>query len=348
MKGKAAILVKSGEPLVIEEIEIPPLTFGQVLVKVLCSGICGAQINEIDAVKGPDRFLPHLLGHEATATVLDCGEGVTTVAPGDRVVLHWRQGTGIHAPTPKYQSRLGQVNAGWVTTFNEFAVVSENRATKVPDDFDPEAGALMGCAVTTAFGVLNNDAALKIGESIAVFGAGGVGLSIIQGAAMIAAHPIIAVDLYDSKLDLARELGATHTINADQADPSARIRDIVGEDGVDVAIDNTGNVSVIQSAYEITNKTGTTVLVGVPPKGRKASIYTLPLHFEKRLTGSHGGDTKPEVDIPRYVRLYQSGKLNLQPLIGKRCQLDDVNSALDELRAGSFPGRCLLQVAETQ
>ncbi len=344
MKAKAAILVESKKPLVLEEIEIAPLNFGQVLVKVLCTGICGAQINEIDAVKGPDKFLPHLLGHEATAEVLETGAGVKTVKAGDRVVMHWRKGSGLEAPPPQYQSRLGLINAGWVTTFNEYAIASENRLTKVPANFDPESGALMGCAVTTAFGVLNNNAQLKIGQSLAIFGAGGVGLSIVQGAAMIAAHPIIAIDLFDHKLKLAAKLGATHCINATQQDPEVEVLKIVGPAGVDVAVDNTGNVKVIEQAYRVTSARGRTILVGVPPKGQQASIYTLPLHFEKILKGSHGGDCQPEFDIPNYVRLCQAGQLDLKPLVGRRYHLEQINAAIDDMRASRVAGRCLVHM----
>lgn len=344
MKARAAILVESRKPLVIEEIEIPPLRFGQVLVKIICTGICGAQINEIDAVKGPDKFLPHLLGHEATATVLECGEGVTTVKPGDRVVLHWRKGAGLQAPTPKYASRLGPINAGWVTTFNEMAIVSENRATPVPDDLDPEVGALMGCAVTTAFGVINNDARVKVGESVVVWGAGGVGLNVVQAAAMVSAHPIIAVDLYDAKLELARALGATHVINATRQDPVQEILRIVGPNGADVVVEMTGNVKVIESAYECTSAKGRTILVGVPRKGEKASLYTLPLHFEKILRGSEGGQTKPDVDIPRYVRLIQAGKLDVKRVITNRYEFDQINEAIADIRAGRVAGRCIVKM----
>src|SRR5438067_1822192 len=169
MKFNAAILVELKKPLAIEEIESSPLRFGQVLVRILCSGICGAQINEIDGAKGPDKFLPHLLGHEATAIVMEVGEGVTTVKTGDRVVCHWRKGAGLQAPTASYTSKtFPRINSGWVTTFSEYSVVSENRLTKVAADFDAEAGALLGCAVTTAMGVINNNAKLAIGESIAV------------------------------------------------------------------------------------------------------------------------------------------------------------------------------------
>jgi S-(hydroxymethyl)glutathione dehydrogenase/alcohol dehydrogenase len=342
MKFRAAVLVESRKPLVIEEIESMPLRFGQVLVTIICSGVCGAQINEIDAVKGPDKFLPHLLGHEAAATVLEVGEGVTRVKPGDRVVCHWRKADGIHAPTASYHSpRFGKINSGWVTTFSEASVVSENRLTRIPTDFDPEAGALFGCAVTTAMGVLNNDARLGIGESIVVFGAGGVGLSIVQFAAMIAAHPIVAVDLHDHKLELARKLGATHTLNANASDVENEIRRIVGE--VDVAIENTGIADVIELAYRITGPKGRVILVGVPDKSaRHPSFYTLPLHFRKVLTGSEGGGCKPDVDIPKLVKLCQAEKLSLNGLTSRRYPLDRINDAIDDLRHGRIAGRCIV------
>jgi len=348
MKFKAAILVELKQPLVIEEIETPPLRFGQVLVKILCSGICGAQLNEIEGAKGPDKFLPHLLGHEATATVVECGEGVSTVKPGDRVVCHWRKGAGLQSPTATYTSKtFPKINSGWVTTFSEYSIVSENRVTKVPTDFDPEVGALLGCAVTTALGVINNNARLGIGESIAVFGTGGVGLNIIQFAAKVAAHPIIGIDLHDHKLELARQLGATHTLNARKADLREQIRKIVGAQGVDVAIENTGVADVIETAYEVTTAQGRVILVGVPPKAaRHPSFYTLPLHFKKVLTGSEGGDCRPEIDIPKLVRLCEAGKLEFQGLVSKRYSLDQINHAIDDLRNGRVAGRCMVLLDE--
>jgi len=148
----------------VAEVELPKaLSFGQVLVKVHYSGICGAQINEIEGAKGPDKFLPHLLGHEGSGTVLDVGVGVKTVRKDDRVVMHWRQSDGLQSETPAYQWEGRKVNAGWVTTFNEYAVVSENRLTAIPKDFDLKLAPLFGCAVTTAMGVVNNDAHVKIG-----------------------------------------------------------------------------------------------------------------------------------------------------------------------------------------
>src|SRR6266852_788024 len=196
--AKAAILVESGKPLIVDEITLPAaLDYGQVLVKVKTSGICGAQINEIDAVKGVDKFLPHLLGHEALAVVIENGPGVTACKPGDTVIMHWRPGAGIQANTPAYSWRGQKLNAGWITTFNEYAVISENRMTVIPTDFDLKLAPLLGCAVTTAAGVVNNDAHLKIGESVVIFGVGGVGLNLVQFAALAGGYPIVAVDLLD-------------------------------------------------------------------------------------------------------------------------------------------------------
>ena len=345
MKSRAAILVEQHQPLELDEIEVPSPGRGQVLVRVLCSGICGSQLGEIDGVKGPDRYLPHLLGHEGCGTVLECGSGVTTVSPGDRVVLHWRPGSGLEGSPPQYESAAhGKVNAGWVTTFNELALVSENRVTAVPQDFDLEDGALMGCAVTTAFGVVHNNARLRRGESILILGAGGIGLSMIQAAVLTGASPVIAVDIHDNRLELAAALGATHCINTKKTGLKDAVREIVGNAGVDVAVENTGRVELIEAAYELSAARGRTILVGVPPKGHKACIYTLPLHFGKVLTGSHGGEAEPDRDIPRYVDMVRKGLLDLKPLIGARYSLDQINEAIADMRSGAVAGRCMIHM----
>jgi S-(hydroxymethyl)glutathione dehydrogenase/alcohol dehydrogenase len=250
----------------------------------------------------------------------------------------------MQAQPASYRWRGDKLNSGWVTTFNEYAVVSENRLTPIPKDFDLGLAALFGCAVTTGLGVINNNAELKLGQSIVVFGAGGVGLNIIQGAAMVGGHPIVAVDLYDRKLELAKRFGATHTINSQTRDPKDEILDIVGAKGADVVVDNTGLVDVIQRAYELTRPDGRTILVGVPANGNLVSIYTLPLHFRKVLTGSHGGETQPDVDIPRYLKLVEAGKLNLDGLITDRFSLDEINTAIDGMRTGEIAGRCLIEM----
>jgi S-(hydroxymethyl)glutathione dehydrogenase/alcohol dehydrogenase len=343
MKMKAAILETLNAPLVLDEVEVPDLECGQVLVQVHRSGICGAQLGEIAGAKGADAFLPHLLGHEGGGVVLEAGPGVTHVRKGDHVVMHWRKGAGIHARTATYKWDGRIVNSGWITTFNECAVVSENRVTPIPKDVPFEVATLMGCAVTTALGLINNLAEVKIGQSVAVFGCGGVGLNVVQGAAMVSADPIIAIDIYDHKLALARELGATHLINSGRSDVREEVRKIVGSAGVDVFVENTGLVRLIEQAYKLTAKTGRTILVGVPRHDEDITIHSLPLHFGKVLTGCEGGGTDPTVDIPRYIRLYQNGKLRLDRVITHRLPFGDINTALDRVRAGEV-GRCVLSM----
>jgi S-(hydroxymethyl)glutathione dehydrogenase/alcohol dehydrogenase len=342
---RAAVLAQSRSPLVIDEIALPDaLDVGQVLVKVLYTTICGAQINEIDAVKGPDKFLPHLLGHEASAQVIEIGPGVTSVKPGDAVVLHWRPSQGIQSRPPAYTWGGKKLNAGWVTTFNDHAVVSENRMTVIPADFDRKIAPLFGCAVTTAAGVVGNDAKLKVGESVAVFGVGGVGLNVVQFATLAGAHPIVAIDLLDHKLAMARERGATHAINAGKVgDVAAAVRAIVGDKGPDKVIETTGVKGVIEMAYELTHPDGTCVLVGVPHE--KVTISTLPIHFDKVLTGSHGGDARPHVDIPRIIRLVQAGKLSFDGIITHEFPLADINAAIDVVRSGKA-GRVLVSLQD--
>jgi len=341
---KAAILKESKNPLVVADIQLPSgLEFGQVLVDVHYSGICGAQINEIDAAKGPDKFLPHLLGHEGSGVVKEIGPGVSTVKEGDHVVLHWRPSSGIQSPAPKYSWDGKVVNAGWVTTFNEQAIISENRLTVIPNNFDMKIAPLFGCAVTTAFGVVNNDAQVKVGQSVVIFGIGGVGLNIAQAANMVSAHPIVGVDLLEHKLEMGKKFGLTHAVVGGKEPVNDIIRDIVGAQGADVVIDTTGNSRVIEQAYELTHPDGKTILVGVPRKGDNVNIYSLPLHFNKVLTGSHGGDAVPDLEIPRYIRLMESGRMNLNGLITHEFGLNHINEALDLFRSGEA-GRIIINI----
>jgi S-(hydroxymethyl)glutathione dehydrogenase / alcohol dehydrogenase len=340
---RAAILTELRKPLTVAEVEVPQqLEAGQALIKLHYSGICGSQLGEIDGVKGEDKYLPHLLGHEGSGTVVDTGPGVKHVTAGDKVVLHWRKGLGIESVPPSYRWDGKKLNAGWITTFNEYAVVSENRVTAIPADSDLRVAALFGCAVTTGFGVVLNNAKLKIGESVVVFGAGGVGLNIVQAAALVSAYPIIAVDLYDNRLALAQKLGATHAINARSADARIEIAKILGSVGLDVFIDNTGNPDIIETGYQLVKSNGRVVLVGVPRAGNNVSLHSLPLHFGKTITGSHGGEALPQEDIPRYQRLASIGRIKLVDLLTGDFDLGEIDVAISKMRDGTMSGRCLI------
>jgi S-(hydroxymethyl)glutathione dehydrogenase/alcohol dehydrogenase len=335
MKTPAAILVEQRQPLVLDEVEIPTLSFGQVLIEIVVSRICGSQIGEIDGVKGPDRFLPHLLGHEAGALVREVGPEVRRLKPDDRVVGHWRPGKGIESRPPVYSWNGRKVNAGFITTFNQFAVVSENRLTVVPPDTDFEVCALLADTLTTGFGIITNDARLRAGESVVVIGSGGIGLGAILGASLAGAYPVIAVDLHDHKLERARECGATHVINSGREDFSEAAMSILHGLQPDVVVDGTGNPAVLEKALALTSNQGRCVEFGVMPHDRKISFNPLPLHFGKVFTGSHGGDSKPAEDIPRLLRLLNHKCPEFQNrFVSHRVPLNQVNEAIAKMRAG--------------
>jgi S-(hydroxymethyl)glutathione dehydrogenase/alcohol dehydrogenase len=334
MKTPAAILVEQRRPLEIAEIEVPSPGFGQVLVEVKTSRICGSQLGEIDGVKGPDRWLPHLLGHEGGGIVREIGPEVSTVKVGDHVVLHWRPGVGFQSRGPVYDWNGRKVNGGFVTTFNHFAVVAENRLTPIPTDFDLEIAALLADTLTTGFGVVNRDASVRVGESVVVIGAGGIGLGVVLGAHLAGAHPIVAVDLHAHKLERARAFGATHTLTATGESLDDAIRAIVGTAGADVVIDGTGRPEVIESCYRLTQPKGRCVLFGVMRHDLRVSLHTLPLHHGKVLTGSEGGGSQPAEDIPRLVRMIRAGRFDPKPMISHRGALADVNDLIARMRSG--------------
>ena len=339
---KAAILVENKKPLIVDDITFKDkLNVGQALVKIHYSTICGAQINEIDAIKGKDNFLPHLLGHEGSGIVEKIGDGVTTVKPGDHVVLHWRKSAGIQSFTAKYSWNGKKVNAGWVTTFNEKAVVSENRITVIPKDFDLRTAALFGCAVTSGFGAVNNDAQVKIGQSVLIIGLGGMGLNIAYAASMVSAYPIIGVDVHKNKIDMGKKFGLTHGIVTNSNNLKSEIYSILENKGPEVTFETTGNVKVMEQAYELAPSDGKVIFVGVPDN--KISIYSLPLAFNKILLASHGGNSIPDKDIPRYIKLIKNRKMTLENFITHEFSLSEINKALNLFRSGKA-GRIILKI----
>lgn len=343
MEIKAAILVAPKSPLVVARVKAPALGPGQVLVRIAYSGVCGKQLDEI-AGKRPDPYLPHLLGHEGAGTVVETGPGVRKVKAGDRVVLHWIKGSGIDSAAPRFEWDGRSVSAGWVTTFSEYTIASENRMTVIPADVELDVASLLGCAVTTGMGIVFNNMELRPGQSVAVFGVGGVGLNVVQGAALVNAYPIVAVDLHMGKLKQATAFGATHVLDARLSGLAASLRELSGGRGFDGTVDTTGLPEVIQTAYAATCDTGRTVLAGVPHYEARITIDSFALHFGRRIFGSHGGETKVDVDIPRYLDLYRRGQLKLRELITHRYPLDEVNEAVACIQRGEG-ARCLLAMA---
>lgn len=346
MRTLAAVLEQPGEPLKIRELTIPGLKPGQVLVEVAYSGLCHSQLLEMRGKRGPDRFLPHTLGHEGSGTVLKVGTGVTKVKPGDRVVLSWIKGSGADVPSTVYQSSEGPVNSGAISTFMRQSVTCENRLIPITDAVPLREATLLGCAIPTGAGIVLNTAKVRPGSSVAVFGIGGIGLSAVLAADLVHATTIIAVDMFDHKLDQARQVGATHLVNSCQQDPLATILEITGGRGVDYAIEAAGCRETMEAAFQaVCENGGLCVLAGNLPYGERISLDPFDLIRGKRIIGTWGGETQPDRDIPIYVNLYLSGKLKLDGLITHTYSLDEINRAAEDLEQGKV-ARALIDMGQ--
>ena len=310
---------------------MPELKPGQVLIEVALSGVCHTQLLECRGHRGQDPYLPHCLGHEASGIVQQIGAGVTKCRPGDRVALSWIKGSGADVPGTVYSWNGRAVNAGGITTFARHTVVSENRVTVLPADFDMGDAALLGCAVATGAGAVLNTAGVRPGQGVAVFGAGGVGLCTVAAARLAGAQPIVAIDVNRERLRVAREMGATHLITAGEEEPVAALQKLC-PGGVDYAIEASGRPEVmVQALQAVRPQGGAAVIVGNAHHGQTVPLDPRELNQGKRLLGTWGGDTVPDRDFPRYCRLIQSGRLNLSPLRSAPFRLGDVNEALTAL-----------------
>jgi S-(hydroxymethyl)glutathione dehydrogenase/alcohol dehydrogenase len=328
------------------KLTIPDLQPGQVLVDVAYSGVCHTQLLEARGKRGLDRFLPHTLGHEGSGTVLAVGTGVTKVKPGDRVVLTWLKGNGTDVPSTVYQSSDGPVNSGAITTFMRQTVTCENRVVPITEAMPLRQAVPLGCAIPTGAGIILNTANVQEGNTVAVFGVGGIGLSATLAASMRNARTIIAVDVFEHKLELARQLGATHLINAKQQEPLATILEITGKRGVDYAIEAAGTRQTMETAFQsVRDSGGLCVLAGNLPYGERISLNPFDLIRGKRIIGSWGGETQPDRDIPKYVEYYLSGKLPLDRLLTHSYGLNDINQALEDLENGKI-GRALIDMSQ--
>lgn len=336
MHLKAAVLFECGKPLnVIDGLEIPQPNKGQVLVLLSYSGVCHSQIMEIKGARGPDNYLPHLLGHEGSGKVLAVGEGVTKVTPGDEVILGWIKGSGLDVAGPKYRWNGGYINAGAITTFNTHAIVSENRCVKVPPGMPLEIAALLGCAVPTGAGMIFNELNPELGSSLAVFGIGGIGSIALMAAKAKGCHPIIAIDVEHKKLDAASRLGATNTINANEENVLATITSLTNGRGLDFAVDAAGKVSTIEQAFKsLRFGGGKCVFASHPPKGEMIALDPHDLISGKQIKGSWGGGCCPDRDSILFADLYMKGKLDLNSIITNYYSLDEINYAVDDLASG--------------
>jgi S-(hydroxymethyl)glutathione dehydrogenase/alcohol dehydrogenase len=335
LKFKAAVLRQSKHPLSIEYVEFrDKLSAGQVLVRIQRTAICGSQIGEIDAVKGPDKYLPHLLGHEAIAQVVDSGDS-NKCTDGDQVILHWIKCEGIDAPPPRYFSNSERVNAGQITTFSEYAVVSENRLTVI-DNCKSESlnsYSIIGCSLLTTYGTLTHVVGSKrLGKAL-VLGGGGIGQATIFLLKHFYESDITLVEPNITKSRYCHEIGASTSLTD--------ISQIDQETLFDSAIETTGVPEVIERSYEVLNRTGILALVGVTEVGLKVTIDPTPLHYGKEIVGIYGGNAKPKKEIHLLTKALSSSELT-KKLQFKEFSLDQADAAIQELRSGSFAGRVIL------
>jgi len=355
---KAAILYEVGKPLAVESIEVEGPRAGEVLVRYAAAGVCHSDHHVmVGIIPAPT---PIILGHEGAGVVEEVGAGVTSVKPGDHVVSVWRYSCGACEPClsgrPATCGHGAQMRAGgvlsdgttrfkrgrervhhWlgVSTFSSHSVMSERSVLKIRDDMPLEKAAVVSCAVITGVGAVINGAKVRPGESVAVFGAGGVGLNAIQGARLVGAEPIIAVDIMQGKLDYARKFGATHTVNSSDENPVERIKEITGGKGVHYAFEMIGVAEVMTTAFRCLRTGGAAVVVGIADSKSVISINPVPLVTEeKRLIGSLYGSSSPRLEVPRLIDLYMAGKLNLDDLLTRSWPIEQINEAYGALLRG--------------
>lgn len=343
-KMKAAVLMELHKPLEIVEFDVPDPKPGQILVKVMATGICHTQLLEIAGQNTNGPMNPNLLGHEGSGIVEEVGEGVTKVKKGDHVILSWIKGSGRNVLPEKYDYQGQKINCGFVTTFNEYTLASENRVTKIPPEMPFPEAALIGCAVATGAGAVLHNANVEAGKSVLVVGLGGIGINMAHAAALRGAHPIIAVDISDEKLDFSKQFGVTHTINSSKdrssknsfAETKEIIQQIVGKEGLDYAFDTTGKKEIMEFIYESVKKSsGKVIFCGVPnPLGLKIEIDPFPLYFGRRVVGTSGGETNPDVDFSTFCHMFLEGKLKIREMITHTFSLHDINKGIDLMKNG--------------
>lgn len=335
MTTRAAVLEMPGNPLVIKSVELPELLPGQVLVKVFFSGVCRSQLMEARGNRGPDAWLPHLLGHEGSGEVLDVGEGVSKVRPGDQVILGWVKGEGLDAPGAKYLCNGQTINSGRVTTFSNHTIVSESRLVKKPTSLSLDVAVLFGCALPTGAGMVFNELRPAAGSTVVVLGLGGIGLSALMALRAFECKDVIAIDLSDEKLALARDFGATHVLNPLRDKIIDQVLELTAA-GADACVESAGTVASIEMGFALIRKGGGKLLFAShPAEGETIRLAPHDLISGKQIAGSWGGASMPDRDIPRMFQIFGDGNVPLSRLLTKRYRLEEINQALDDLEAGT-------------
>ena len=331
MKISGAVLEKTGQPLVIHhDIETPILKSGQLLIKLSYAGICHSQLMEVLGKRGEDKFLPHFLGHEGVGDIVDIGSGITKVKKGDTVVLGWIKGHGLDAGGCQYQQGSRLINSGAVSAFSTYAVVSENRVVKLPKRIAPKTAVLLGCALPTGAGIVINQLKPKANSSVGVYGLGGIGLSALLAMNHFKPQNIIAFDIEENKLKLAKELGATHCYSVDEKGISQFKIDF--PHGLDSIVEAAGKTSTIETAFSLVKRGGgRCVFASHPPVGDLIKLDPFELICGKSIEGSWGGATQPDQDLQIIVDIINKYQLPVEKLLSNEYSLKQINQALDDL-----------------
>lgn len=343
----AAVLTEHGKPLsIFENVLIPKPKHGQVLVKILYAGLCHSQLMEIDGKRGEDKYIPHMLGHEGIADVIEIGEGITKVKPGDRVVLGWIKGSGLENTGTQYQTSDGSmtINAGHVTTFSEYAIVSENRVTKKPLCTPDALSVLYGCAIPTGLGMVLNAIPENENAIVAFIGLGGIGLSALLSAKIRTFEKVIAIDTNPEKLALALELGASEVINPQVDNVIQRIKEITSNVGVDYCFESAGSAKTIELGFEIIRRGGKCIFASHPAAHEKISLDPFELICGKKIEGTWGGASIPDQDMEKFDGYFKQGLLPLEKLISKQYELKKINDAIADLKNRKI-ARALIKVS---
>jgi Zn-dependent alcohol dehydrogenase len=347
LKTRAAIKAVFGEPLLVEEIELEDPGDEEVLVQLFATGICHSQLHQIH---NPDGPVPTLLGHEGTGIVLKAGSKVSHVKEGERVMIQFVPRDLPEGMTTANRTRYrwqGEEYEAGVYTWAEHALLNEQMVVPLPNDVPTDVTAIIGCAVITGAGAALYTAGVKPGDSVAVFGVGGVGSNVLAGAKIAGADPIIAVDLDEGKLGYAKELGATHTVNGADVNAPDAIKDLTGG-GVDFAFDAIGvqaaflqSVESVKSGVLGVHRGGTAVIVGIG-QGDLPLPRLFPIG-ERSIIGSMGGSARPGHVMPQYIEWYKEGKLPLEKLVSKKYEnLDEINEGVRALEQGEIEGRSII------
>ncbi|NKX51733.1 S-(hydroxymethyl)mycothiol dehydrogenase [Arthrobacter deserti] len=349
-KVRAVVAKEKNAPVTIETILVPDPGPGEALVDILTCGVCHTDLHY--KLGGIGEDFPSLLGHEATGVVSAVGQGVTEIAPGDRVILNWRAVCGqcracakgqpqycfnTHNATQKMTLEDGTElsPALGIGAFAEKTLVAAGQCTKVDEDADPAAVGLLGCGIMAGIGAAINTGEVKRGEPVAVIGCGGVGIVAIAGAALAGATTIIAVDIDENKIEMAKKLGATHGVNSRQADPVEAIRELTGGFGAGVVIEAVGRPETYKQAFYARDLAGRVVLVGVPTPEMQLELPLLDVFGRGgSLESSWYGDCLPSRGFPMLVNQYKLGRLDLEAFVTERIKLDQIEEAFHKMHEG--------------